>query len=166
MKLFQKEKRFYFSSMSSNKNSLCWTLYRHDPAMLHLMGFIIPLFCFVGKCFLIYVVFEMYVCGTNPTVLWRSVIGLIRETVLALAICKYSVAVIFILEVSWSKIKHRKSQLLGSVSLFVLLTCLEKGIHVTHSSKPQQAGVQRFWCEEMGTWDRGFPELFLVHPFC
>lgn len=107
MKLFQKEKRFYFGSMSSNKNSLCWTLYGHDPAMLHLMGFIIPLFCFVGKCFLIYVVFKVYVCGTNPTVLWRSVIGLIHETVLALAICKYSVAVIFILEVSWSKIKQK-----------------------------------------------------------
>lgn len=115
--------------------------------MLHLMDFVIPLFCFVGKCFLIYVVFKVYVYGTNTSVLWRSVIGFIHETVLALVVCKYSIAVVFILAVNWSKIKHKKSQLLGPVSLVVLLTCLGKGIYVTHSSKPQQAGMQSFWCK-------------------
>lgn len=45
---------------------------------------------------------------------------------MALVVCKHSIAVVFILEVNWSKIKYRKSELLGPVS-FVLLTHLGKG---------------------------------------
>lgn len=111
IKLFQRKRRFYFNSMSSNKNSSCWTLYGHDPTMLH---FMIPLLCFVGKCFLVCVVFKVYLYRTNTSVLWRSVIGFTHETVLAFAVCKYSIAVVIILEVNQSKIKHRKSQLLGA----------------------------------------------------
>lgn len=114
--------------------------------MLHLMDFVIHLFCFVGKCFLIYVVFKLYVCRTHTSAVWRSVIELIHETVLVVPVCKYSITVVFILEMNWPKTKQKITPT-GAYYACYSFNLFGKGHSCNAQSKPQQTGLQIFWCK-------------------